>query len=291
MEIRAIETEYKGYLFRSRLEARWAVFFDACGVKWEYEPEGFDLGDGIYYLPDFLLHDVSPYENLWVEVKGVMTTKDAKKIQRFCSFRKGKFANNAVVVGSIPTGNNVEELFRNARELSGIDDETEQTCNIHLFTATFLPDFVSVLPAISVEGEFKFVTGGYRGVFNAKKFDNKATVHSYDLARQARFEHSTTTETHSVEYIKTLLAFIEPSKLSYYNWLTVANILKKEFTNCGIDDSAAFEIFDEWCARDSSVNTKGKPRYNRAKNKKHWDSLSVDNRFNINSLIKTFADA
>ena len=35
--LKAIETEYKGYRFRSRLEARWAVFFDACGVKWEYE--------------------------------------------------------------------------------------------------------------------------------------------------------------------------------------------------------------------------------------------------------------
>ena len=56
--IKSIETEYRGYRFRSRLEARWAVFFDACGVKWEYEPEGFDLGDGLYYLPDFLLHDV-----------------------------------------------------------------------------------------------------------------------------------------------------------------------------------------------------------------------------------------
>ena len=31
-EIKAIQTEYNGYLFRSRLEARWAVFFDACGV-------------------------------------------------------------------------------------------------------------------------------------------------------------------------------------------------------------------------------------------------------------------
>lgn len=43
--IRAIDTKYKGYRFRSRLEARWAVFFDALGVRWEYEPEGFDLRD------------------------------------------------------------------------------------------------------------------------------------------------------------------------------------------------------------------------------------------------------
>lgn len=52
-EIKAIQTEYKGYLFRSRLEARWAVFFDACGVDWGYEPEGYDLGNGLYYLRIF----------------------------------------------------------------------------------------------------------------------------------------------------------------------------------------------------------------------------------------------
>ena len=52
--IKAIETEYNGYRFRSRLEARWAVFFDELGIKYQYEPEGFDL-DGTLYLPDFYL--------------------------------------------------------------------------------------------------------------------------------------------------------------------------------------------------------------------------------------------
>jgi hypothetical protein len=64
-EIKAIETRYKGYRFRSRLEARWAVFFDALGVKWEYEPEGFELKNG-RYLPDFRIIADS---QLWVEIK------------------------------------------------------------------------------------------------------------------------------------------------------------------------------------------------------------------------------
>lgn len=51
--IKVKETYYKGYRFRSRLEARWAVFFDALGVEYEYEPEGFQLPDGSCYLPDF----------------------------------------------------------------------------------------------------------------------------------------------------------------------------------------------------------------------------------------------
>lgn len=56
-EIKAIQTSYKGYRFRSRLEARWAVFFDTLGLRWEYESEGFDLGGGEWYLPDFFIHD------------------------------------------------------------------------------------------------------------------------------------------------------------------------------------------------------------------------------------------
>ena len=65
MTIQAIETQYKGYRFRSRLEARWAVFFDALDIPWEYEPEGFELGNGIRYLPDFWL----PAQECWVEIK------------------------------------------------------------------------------------------------------------------------------------------------------------------------------------------------------------------------------
>lgn len=56
MSAKAIETHYKGYRFRSRLEARWAVFFDAIGVDWEYEVEGYSLPDKTAYLPDFKLH-------------------------------------------------------------------------------------------------------------------------------------------------------------------------------------------------------------------------------------------
>ena len=48
--IKSIDTEYNGYKFRSRIEARWAVFFDAVGLKYEYEKEGYDL-DGVL-IPD-----------------------------------------------------------------------------------------------------------------------------------------------------------------------------------------------------------------------------------------------
>lgn len=63
--IKAIQTEYNGFKFRSRLEARWAVFFDSAKIKYEYEPEGYQCADGKRYLPDFYLPDF----DLYVEVK------------------------------------------------------------------------------------------------------------------------------------------------------------------------------------------------------------------------------
>lgn len=59
--IKAIETRYKGHRFRSRLEARWAVFFDVAGIKWIYEQQGFEI-DGRTYLPDFYLPDFGYFE-------------------------------------------------------------------------------------------------------------------------------------------------------------------------------------------------------------------------------------
>jgi len=63
-EIRPIPTRYGGDDFRSRLEARWAMFFDALGMPWKYEMEGYDLA-GIWYLPDFWL----PNQSYWIEIK------------------------------------------------------------------------------------------------------------------------------------------------------------------------------------------------------------------------------
>ena len=61
--IKAIPTEYNDVQFRSRLEAKWAAFFDLLEWEWEYEPCDFDG-----WIPDFLLKLDSP---IFVEVKPV----------------------------------------------------------------------------------------------------------------------------------------------------------------------------------------------------------------------------
>jgi hypothetical protein len=69
-QIKAIQTRYNGYWFRSRTEARWAVFFDSLGIPYEYEVEGFDLGISGQYLPDFHFPSGDGLFGIkWAEVK------------------------------------------------------------------------------------------------------------------------------------------------------------------------------------------------------------------------------
>jgi hypothetical protein len=70
--IKPIETRAYGCRFRSRLEARWAVAFTEANIAWQYEPEGFDLGEAGLYLPDFWLPQVS----MWAEVKAGRPTAE-----------------------------------------------------------------------------------------------------------------------------------------------------------------------------------------------------------------------
>ena len=68
----SVPTEYAGHRFRSRLEARWCVFFDTAGIAWEYEPHGFAISRGgrllTNYLPDFYLPEAGHY----AECKGFL---------------------------------------------------------------------------------------------------------------------------------------------------------------------------------------------------------------------------
>ena len=199
--LKAIETYYKGYRFRSRLEARWAVFFDACGVEWEYEPEGFDLGDGIRYLPDFLLHDVTIHQgdylehcDLYVEVKGHMTGEDAKKILRFAELRIPEDFDvdpdslGVLVVGNIPDGESINEVIRSIRKVAYDSDEG---CPCSFNFETVDGDNFAAYPGVDTDGVFTLFgdDSSYLGYM-----DPIRTNRAYTRARQARFEFGETPE-------------------------------------------------------------------------------------------------
>lgn len=103
--IKAIETKYNGYRFRSRLEARWAVFFDACNEPWEYEVEGYDLCKNLgYYLPDFWL----PHKKVFVEIKGTKPTKEEMDKVAALADQSGKAA---ILFVGMPDVDSIGQLF------------------------------------------------------------------------------------------------------------------------------------------------------------------------------------
>lgn len=91
--MQAKETSYGGIQFRSRLEAKWAAFFDGIGWRWEYEALDFPG-----YIPDFLFPDFR--EPLLLEVKPEITDEAKRKIER-CGW-----TGPAMVVGSGPFPSN-----------------------------------------------------------------------------------------------------------------------------------------------------------------------------------------
>lgn len=189
--IKAIPTEYKGYRFRSRLEARWAVFFDACGVEWEYEPEGFDLGNGTYYLPDFLLHGVGGRAagDLYIEVKGNMTMEDARKIKLFARHGSlnadddGKFDPAILVVGKIPDGETAHVITHNISQSA----YNPLPGGLYQFNfETIDGDNFAAHPGVNRNGRFELFGDDSSYLWY---MDPRATARAYRLARQARFEH------------------------------------------------------------------------------------------------------
>ncbi len=215
-QIKPIETEYKGYRFRSRLEARWAVFFETLGVEWEYEPEGFQLPSGTCYLPDFRVKCYGTrgaysdtYFHLYIEVKGVMTNADASKIREFCGLDiweshcsfigcidcepdeydcpKGfhhaldQFVRPVLCVGNIPDCDSVDDLidgtcFHSYTRMDGMD--------IYPFNyETIDGDHFGAYPSVTDDGRFFLMSSNeiYGNLENVVK--------AYKTAKKARFEH------------------------------------------------------------------------------------------------------
>lgn len=188
--IKPIPTAYKGYKFRSRLEARWAVFFDACGVEWEYEP----LPNGLYYLPDFLLHGCAGRcpTDLYVEVKGKMTAEDAEKIMAFSGVGRDSergisaVENPILIVAGIPDGDSISDIERFCENMgySGFPGMGHEPYPFNFETID--GDYFVAHPGVNKEGRFELF--GDDSSYTCER-DDETTLRAFKLARQVRFEH------------------------------------------------------------------------------------------------------
>lgn len=171
-EIKAIETQYNGYRFRSRLEARWAVFFSAVGLEYEYEIEGFEMG-GLRYLPDFYI----PKLDRWFEIKGqTMSIREIQKCEQFC-FRKDingmKFS---ILVGAPTLAMYQEDDYK----IIGVSEFVWE------WPSKLYPADVRILASGLVKEEYysRFVPG----IWKVPDITDEQLIQAVKKARNARFE-------------------------------------------------------------------------------------------------------
>lgn len=207
MTAKAIETRYDGYRFRSRLEARWYVFFKALGMTADYETEGYLVGtDRKPYLPDFWL----PREKVWVEVKGAEEQLDVAALAKAAYSKHGLpatgrteegFAVRMLVLGKFDY---MPSPVRVAGEWSGFAWPahtvlTQRGGNLHQGRGYFAADGLHVMPHGGVVATARRgVRWDVRGTDWGNLVGGGATlacdcdatvISAYRAARSARFEH------------------------------------------------------------------------------------------------------
>lgn len=191
--IRAIETRYAGHKFRSRLEARWAVFFDHLGIPWEYEAQGFEWGpqtvfcdswtDGVRpiiggkYLPDFWL----PSIETWFEVKGQHPTEEEFQLHHEFAILTKK--RHICAFGDIPTPKSLKTSLSDSMLMLNEDggDVAYQWC--------LCPTCEK--PGIEFSGRGERICDYHGAEHDDTDYGdiNPIIIAAYDAARSARFEH------------------------------------------------------------------------------------------------------
>lgn len=183
--IKPIDTIYNGYRFRSRLEARWAVFFDTLGIRYEYEKEGYDI-DGTWYLPDFWLPDL----DCFFEVKGSYKDtgamwEDWARLWDFCHLiQKCVYIAHGEIrvpdVDSLP-GCNFPSTIDGFDPSLSLNDTRRRA-----YPGTKFPEPFMMWVQSKGRGDTRLVSG-------MGKSDDQVITHkiiaAYIAARQARFEH------------------------------------------------------------------------------------------------------
>jgi hypothetical protein len=180
MTYQAIETRYKGYRFRSRLEARWAVFFDALNIRYEYEKEGFNLEEAGYYLPDFWL----PELKIWLEVKGGEPSwEEIRKAQElYYAGEKERGWGVVIGIGEPHYGDDLRVFCFEA---------TESSAGAAWFSGCkwYCDGQVTGVMTHSLAPDRRFIPNHIYSMGAIKDHDSYLLASAADAARSARFEH------------------------------------------------------------------------------------------------------
>ena len=166
--IKAIETTFAGYRFRSRLEARWAVFFDSIGLPWEYEKEGYSLPGIGAYLPDFWLPYTPYYPNggYFVEIKPAEPDYIEVSKLRALAAQTG---HSSFLFAGVPG--------------------SQQIYMAHRSGMYFTPEYFGELPHEQDMTDDELCRHKLAGTFARWELDESVIERAIVAARSARFEH------------------------------------------------------------------------------------------------------
>jgi hypothetical protein len=189
-EIKAIETRYKGRRFRSRLEARWAIFFDMARIKWEYEFEGYKLNDGTSYLPDFYL----PESKTFVEIKPhdkELVDKGLQKCDEFVFSTK----KDILLIGGNPSIDEYFTVLLTPCEGKCAEPEKHIHEVVHLWDGKFCQGEKCYSISLIGTDPCKWALTVKRGITCSSEEtcyavnNSKLLIKAYESAISARFEH------------------------------------------------------------------------------------------------------
>ena len=185
--MKAIQTHYNGYKFRSRLEARWAVFFETLGIKWIYEPEGYILKNGEYYLPDFFLPEIKSsflddnVRGLFAEVKADNKSNDDK----FNAFST-ETVIPVLMLGNVPYPPS-GDLY-SGRNFNWVHNKSKSDGEYYFCECLLCGEI-----GIEFDGRSARIPCGCKKDSDKDyNFDSPRLLKAYKKARQARFEHGET---------------------------------------------------------------------------------------------------
>jgi len=178
--IKAIQTFYNGHHFRSRAEARYAVFLTELDVPFLYEHEGWELPGGMRYLPDFYL----PEQNCVIEIKGTHPTPEERsKAEALADARQVPvFISYGELVAPAAATNDSHELVVGL----GVSDTGYWWCEC---------EYCGLLGLQWRGHGDRMPCGCYaeRGVKTAYTYDTPRLIEAYACARAARFEFKAST--------------------------------------------------------------------------------------------------
>lgn len=194
--LKAVETVYKGYRFRSRLETRWAIFFDSLGIEWEYEPEGIVLNNGKCYLPDFYLINFNCYFE--VKRKGIKNTREGQEAVAKISDGMEQDSWAGIIAFGDPMDDDLVIFCQETDDGGGGSYELEVTIGLapwnfrpHLFSYNDRRER-SFYTCFGEEGEVIPMNTPEYDTYSYDDFVSHRVVNARLLARQARFEHGET---------------------------------------------------------------------------------------------------